>query len=213
MALLERRVDLLNETWAAERQKAELFTRKASQARANLAALVPGGRQFQPLGSVASSSSASRSFSSPHGQHQEPPPQSLSPNSQLSRDRSRVGATSAQRLLKQQSPEQPPSAPFSSSSSPQSPPRPVSSQLDLQLEPKPTNSSAVARGLHDLQQSLSSKHGLATEMRQLQRRSLQRAGLEIQQSHPINGHSTTGMRGAPQLQLQQPQPVRPGPAS
>jgi len=52
MALLERRVDLLNETWAAERQKAELFTRKASQARANLAALVPGGRQFQPLGSV-----------------------------------------------------------------------------------------------------------------------------------------------------------------
>ena len=216
MALLEKRVELLNETWVAERHKAELYTRKASQARANLAALVPGGRQLLPLGSVASSTATGHSFGSPPpGPHQPlPPSQSLSPGSQLSKDRSRTGARSAQRLMKQQSPAQPQSGPFfssSSSSSPHSPPPLPSSQFETQLEPLPTNSSAVARGLYDLQESLSSKHGLATEMRQLQRRSLQRAGLEIQQNYPVNSNRSTPSTRAPQLQLQLPQPIRPEP--
>jgi hypothetical protein len=70
------------------------------------------------------------------------------------------------------------------------------------LAPVRTNSAAAARGLQQLQQSLSIQHGLAAEMRLLERRARRRAGLDA----PSSSSPQQPQVQRRQQQQQQPQP-------
>jgi hypothetical protein len=144
MALLERRVELLTAAWSDEHRKAEALTRKAGQARANLAALAPG--QLRSLGPAAGASPGLPGLQPGPSQGRSPPPSLLAPVR--------------------------------------------------------TNSAAAARGLQQLQQSLSSQHGLAAEMRLLERRARRRAGLDA----PSSSSPQQPQVQRRQQQQQQPQP-------